>query len=120
KNAFVLCFTNTTCPLVQRYLPVLQALEKEYRDKGVQFVAVNCGAEDSIVAMAAQAVEFNVAFPFVKDFDAQCVSALGVTRTPEVVVLDDDRRLRYRGRIDDQYRLGGTRPTATRNDLREA
>jgi thiol-disulfide isomerase/thioredoxin len=120
KNAFVLVFTNTTCPLVQRYLPVLQAMEKEYRDKGVQFVAVNCGPEDSIVAMAVQAVEFGIAFPFVKDFDGKCGEALGVTRTPEVVVLDGERRLRYRGRIDDQYRLGGTRPAATRNDLREA
>src|SRR5205823_500750 len=38
----------------------------------------------------------------------------------EVVVLDGERRLRYRGRIDDQYRLGGARETATRHDLREA
>src|SRR5919109_359515 len=55
KKAFVLVFTNTTCPVVQRYLPTLKALEKEYRDKGVQFLAINVGADDSIVQMAAQA-----------------------------------------------------------------
>jgi hypothetical protein len=37
-----------------------------------------------------------------------------------VVVLDGDRKLRYRGRIDDQYRIGGARPKPTRNDLKEA
>src|SRR5690606_31482667 len=37
-----------------------------------------------------------------------------------VVVLDSEFRLRYRGRIDDQYRLGGARPTVTRAFLREA
>jgi hypothetical protein len=33
-----------------------------------------------------------------------------VERTPEVAVLDTERRLVYRGRIDDQHRLGGSRP----------
>jgi thiol-disulfide isomerase/thioredoxin len=120
KKAFVVAFTNTTCPLVQRYLPTLKQMEKEYRDKGVQFLTINVGADDSIVAMAAHAVKFDMEFPFVKDFDGQCVRALGVERTPGVAILDGDRRLRYRGRIDDQYRLGGQRPSATRNDLREA
>ncbi len=120
KKAFVLAFLNTTCPVAQRYLPVLSAMEKEYRGKGVQFLAVNVGADDTIVAMAAQAVRHNVEFPFVKDFDLECTRAVGAKRTPEVVVLDDQRRIRYRGRVDDQYRLGGTRSGATRNDLREA
>src|SRR5262249_18325961 len=69
KKAFVLVFTNTTCPLVQRYLPTLKQMEREYRDKGVQFLAVNVGADDSIVAMASQAVKYEMEFPFVKDFD---------------------------------------------------
>jgi thiol-disulfide isomerase/thioredoxin len=119
-KAFVLVFTSTTCPLVQRYLPTLQKLENELRNKGVQFLAVNASPEDSIVVMAAQAVRHEMELPFVKDFGGHCARALGVRRTPEVVVLDARRRLRYRGRIDDQYRLGGTRSTPTRRDLQEA
>jgi len=61
-----------------------------------------------------------VPFHIGKDFTGEAVSALGVTRTPEVAVLDADRVLRYRGRIDDQYRLGGARPEPSREDLREA
>jgi len=120
KKAFVLVFTNTSCPLAQRYLPVLQALAQEYRAKDVQIVAVNAAEEDSIVAMATQAVRHDVEFPFVKDAGGVCARALGVRRTPEVVILDGEHRLRYRGRIDDQYRLGGVRGAATRHDLKEA
>jgi thiol-disulfide isomerase/thioredoxin len=120
KKAFVLVFTTTSCPIVQQYWPALKELEKDYRAKGVQFLAVNVGADDSIVAMASQAVRYDVDLPFVKDIEGKCAQALGVRRTPEVVVLDEQHTLRYRGRIDDQYRLGGTRAAATRRDLKEA
>src|SRR5260221_136562 len=30
-RVFVIAFTSTSCPVAQRYLPVLKALEKEYR-----------------------------------------------------------------------------------------
>lgn len=56
KKAFVLVFTNASCPLVERYLPTLNALEKEYRAKEVQFVAVNAAEEDSIVAMCERQI----------------------------------------------------------------
>jgi thiol-disulfide isomerase/thioredoxin len=120
KNAFVLVFTNTTCSVAQRYMPTLKALEKEYRGKGVQFLAVNVGVDDSIVQMAAQAVRFEMEFPFVKDADYACADAVGVRRTPEVAVLDQQRRLRYRGRIDDQHRLSGSRAAPTQHPLKDA
>jgi hypothetical protein len=120
KRAFVLVFTNTTCPVVQRYLPRLTALDDEFCDQGVQFLAVNVGPDDSVFDMATQAVEFDVPFPFVKDNGSSCVAACGVQRTPEVVLIDADHRLRYRGRIDDAYRLGGTTPATVKSYLRDA
>src|SRR5262245_16869664 len=80
-RAFVLVFTTTTCPLVQRYLPALKRLEQEYRPRGVQFLAVNVGPDDSIGGMAAFALRHGAEFPFVKDFDGDCAAALGVRRT---------------------------------------
>lgn len=120
RKAYVFVMTNTTCPLAQKYWPKLKRLDEQFRDQGVQFVAVNVSPEDSIAEMAQQALDFDVSFPFVKDSDGSCSAALGATRTPEVVVLDGDRRLRYRGRIDDQYRIGGARPEATSDDLAQA
>ncbi|WP_406695584.1 redoxin family protein [Singulisphaera sp. Ch08] len=120
KKAFVVVATNTTCPVVQRYLPVLAQLEKTYRDRGVQFLALNVGPDDSITEMAARSVEAKTEFPFVKDIDSACARKLGLRRTPESVVIDSQSRIRYRGRIDDQFRLTGERPQASRHDLRDA
>jgi mono/diheme cytochrome c family protein/thiol-disulfide isomerase/thioredoxin len=117
RRAYVFIFTTTHCPLVKRTLPKLVELDGKFGPRGVQFVAVNVGADDTIRTMAAQAIEFDAAFPFVKDGDLSCAKTLGVTRTPEVAVLDAERRLVYRGRIDDQYRLGGARPEPSRRDL---
>ena len=68
-KVFVIAFTTTSCPVAQRYLPVLKALDKEFRDKAVQFLSINEGPDDSIVAVASQAVQHELEFPCVKDFD---------------------------------------------------
>jgi thiol-disulfide isomerase/thioredoxin len=119
-KAKVFVFTNTTCPLVKKYMPRLVELDNEFRSQGVLFTAVNVGAEDTVRMMAAQAVDYRAPFYFVKDWDLSCANALGVRKTPEVVILDSNNIIRYRGRVDDQLRIGGTKPSATREDLREA
>jgi len=119
-KAWVLVFTTTQCPLVRKSLPKLVELQRKLSDKDVQFISVNVGANDTIREMAAQAIEYDVPFSFVKDVDLSCVKALGVQRTPEVVVLDQELRLQYRGRVDDQLRLGGSRHEPSRRDLEEA
>ena len=116
-KATVLVFVTTDCPLVQRVMPKLVELEQQYREAGVQFVAVNVGAADTLKDMAAQAMAFEAPFVFVKDESLACSKRLGVERTPESVVFDSQWRLVYRGRIDDQDRLGGTKPEPTRRDL---
>ncbi len=119
-KAYVIVFTNTSCPLVQRYWPKLNRLERDFREAQVRFVSINASDGDEIAEIAQQAIEYEVGFPCVRDADGSCARALGVERTPEVVVLDAKRKLRYRGRIDDQYRLGGARPTVTNDDLLHA
>ncbi|MBC8115987.1 MAG: redoxin family protein, partial [Candidatus Saccharimonas sp.] len=120
KRAYVFVFTTTQCPLVRKSMPKLIDLDSRFGPREVQFVAVNVGPEETIRDMAAQALEFDAVFPFVKDTDLSCMKALGVERTPEVVVLNAEKRLVYRGRVDDQLRLGGSRPEPTRRDLEEA
>lgn len=120
RTAYVLVFTTLDCPIVKRSLPKLRKLDEAYRDQGVQFVAINVGPSDAVVDVASQAVQADLGFPFAKDFKGEVVAAVGATRTPECVVLDSQRRLRYRGCIDSEFRLGGVRPDVGREDLREA
>jgi len=120
KKASVIIFTNLDCPIVKRFLPRLKSLDQEYRNQGVQFLSLNVGPKDSVVDVAAQALKADIGFPFCKDFSGEAAQALGVTRTPEVVVLDADRRLVYRGRIDASIRFAGVSPKKVREDLKEA
>jgi peroxiredoxin len=120
KKAYVLAFYCNTCPVAQRYTPKLEALHQEFADQDVQFIGINVGTEDSIMDMAKHALEYQMTFPVVKDAEGVSARAAGATRTPEVAVLDADRVLRYRGRVDDRYRVSGVQPTDGRDDLREA
>jgi len=119
-KVYVLAFTTAECPMVQRYMPRLKELSSQYKDKGVQFVAVNVGSDDGIKEVAYEALKYESEFPFVKDFDGECARALGADRTAQVVILDSEKRIRYRGRVDNQYRLSGVKPAPDRADLKEA
>lgn len=118
--ACVLFFYSNTCPVARRYLPRMIQLEARYRERGVRFCAVNVSSADTVYDVAEFAYTYGLTFPVVKDRDFSVVKALGITRTPEVVLLDQRFTMVYRGRIDDQYRLGGVQAKATRNELADA
>ncbi|MES2791124.1 MAG: hypothetical protein V4719_16035, partial [Planctomycetota bacterium] len=60
RRAYVLVFTNTTCPLAQKYWPKLKRLDAEYRDQQVQFLSVNASQGDDLAEIAQQALDFGV------------------------------------------------------------
>lgn len=117
NSAYVLMFTTTDCPIVKKTIPKLKEVYLRYRDKSVAFLCVNVGPNDTLKSMASQAISFDAPWAFVKDYDAKAAQALGVTHTPEFVILNSDFELCYRGRFDDQIRLGGAKPTPSRDDL---
>ena len=119
RQAYVLAFVTQRCPIANRYLPELQRIADDYAERGVEVVLVNVDFADSVLAIAGDALDKDVDLHVVKD-SGSCAQALGITRTPEVAVLDAQHTLVYRGRIDDRVRLGGARPEPSRRDLRAA
>jgi hypothetical protein len=81
----------------------------------VAFVAVNSNAQDTLEQTRAQAKANGLSFPVLKDAGNVVADLFGAERTPEVFVLDVERKLRYRGMLDDQYgyRERRTKPTKT-------
>src|SRR5262249_38994991 len=70
---------------------------------------------DSLADLAAYVREYQLPFPLLKDADAAVADEFGAERTPEAFLLDAERRVRYRGRID---RLPhGVRRSGERQDL---
>jgi Redoxin len=120
NKAIVLVFIGAECPVSNLYLPGIVALEKQYHDKGVQFVAVYPNESEDFDQIAGHAYDREVPFLVVKDFGQKLADAVGVTRVPSAVILDGTLAMRYRGRIDDQYGVATKRLKPTRADLAEA
>jgi peroxiredoxin len=116
--AFV--FLGADCPVAELHGPTLAALAQEFEPKGVTFIGVAPNRRDSPTRLIRYAETHGIRFPLLRDPDGAVAGDLGARRTPEVVVLDADRKIRYRGRVDDQYAVGSRRAAPRRRDLREA
>lgn len=100
----VIVFTCCHSPCATAYEQRLVTLDNDYRDRGVQLVAVSVSrsAADDLSKMKERAAKAGFAFPYVQDISQQLGRKFGATTTPQIFVLDVDRRVRYMGRIDDQ------------------
>ena len=108
KPVLVVMFTCNHCPYVRAYEDRLVAIQRDYMDRGVSLIAINANEtknypEDSFSHMVKRAKEKGYNFPYLRDEDQTVASAYGATYTPEVFVLDRERKLRYTGRIDDNW-----------------
>jgi peroxiredoxin len=127
SKVVVLAFLGVDCPLVKRFTPRIVELAGQFQRRGVIFVAIDANRQDSITEIAAYARRYKIGFPFLKDLRQTIADRVGATRTPEVVILDRERRISYRGRIDDQFGFKPGNRAATyhktasnRNDLQIA
>ncbi len=105
-SVVVVAFWCNHCPYVRAWEERLNAIARDYADRGVATVAI-CANDavthpgDSFEAMVLRAKEQGYVFPYARD-DTQAVAhAYGAERTPEVFMLDAERRLAYHGAIDD-------------------
>jgi peroxiredoxin/mono/diheme cytochrome c family protein len=120
KKVVALAFIGCECPVAKLYGPRLAKLAKDYEAKGVQFLGIDANQQDGVSQIARFAKDAGVEFPILKDVNNVLADQLGVQRTTEVLVLDFERIIRYRGRIDDQYNVGISRTRPTQNDLAKA
>jgi peroxiredoxin len=119
-KAVVVVFVGNECPVNNAYWNRLAELHKAYKDKGVQFVAINANEQDTNDSLSELVKQKSVPFPLLKDTNNIVADAFAAERTPEAFLLDGTFTIRYRGRIDDQYGVGFKRPAPTRRDLAEA
>ncbi|RPI84134.1 MAG: hypothetical protein EHM42_07765, partial [Planctomycetaceae bacterium] len=116
----VVSFISTSCPISNQYLPILNELQAKYRDQGVQFLAINPHAGDTPEKIAGHARDYQIGFPVLCDPQQVAADVFSAQRTCETFVLDPQRTVRYRGRIDDRYQYSAQRDEPTRHDLASA
>lgn len=121
SKVMVVAVLGTECPLAQLYVPRVQSLADEYATQGVAFIGIAPNRQDSITELAAYVRRQGLTFPLLKDLNNVIADQLGAERTPEVFVLDEKRVIRYHGRIDDQYAVGGrNKPAPSQQELKAA
>jgi peroxiredoxin len=120
RQAIILVFTGTACPIANAYVPVLNQLSRDYDGQQVAVIGVNSNPGDTVEKIAAHAKEYAVAFPVLVDDRQSALSICGARRTAEVFLLDHRQTVRYHGRIDDRFGYDYKRSEPRRHDLREA
>jgi thiol-disulfide isomerase/thioredoxin len=127
----VVIFTCNHCPTAQAYEERIKALVDDYSDQKVEVLAINpnhaaavrwdelgySDLGDTLDEMKIRAEHMKFNFVYADDGPEQTVSELfGPVATPHVFIFDEDRKLRFQGRIDNSER----EDLVKRSDTREA
>jgi len=118
----VVVFSCNHCPYVIGSEERMNKFFADYAPKGVAMVAINSNETeghptDSLDHMKARAKEKGFRFAYLRDDSQDVALAYGALRTPHYYVFDQDRNLRYTGRMDDNPRNPGQEKT---HELRDA
>lgn len=121
--ALLVMFICNHCPYVKHVRKELARLGREYQAKGVAVVAISSNdetqyPEDGPAMMAREAHAVGYTFPYLHDASQTVAQAYRAACTPDFFLFDKQRRLVYRGQMDDS-RPGNTVPV-TGADLRAA
>lgn len=112
----LVAFLSNHCPTSQAIEGRLKKLLKDHKGQGLRVVAINPNDpaalrpdelgyslyNDSFPEMKRHAKEQEFTFPYLYDGDTQKTAlAYGCLATPHVFLFDQERKLRYQGRLDD-------------------
>ena len=123
SRALLVMFICNHCPYVIHVAEQLAILGNEYMQKGVGVVAVSANdisthPADSPEQMVREAEERGYPFPYLYDEDQSVAKAYRAACTPDFFVFNQNKRLTYRGQLDDSRPESGIPVTGI--DLRNA
>jgi peroxiredoxin len=121
--ALLVIFMCNHCPFVKHILDGLVELIREYQSKAIAVVGINSNdvvnyPDDRPEMMAKVAKAAGFTFPYLYDETQEVAKAYHAACTPDFFLFDTDRKLVYRGQMDDS-RPGNNIPV-TGDDLRAA
>jgi peroxiredoxin len=123
RKGTVIVFICNHCPYVKAVIERLVSDAKALMAEGIGFAAIcsndaKAYPEDSFDNMQRFAETHSFPFPYLRDDDQSVARAYGAVCTPDFFGYGAERKLRYRGRLDE----GRTAPihSSARRDLVEA
>jgi peroxiredoxin len=106
RKALLVMFICNHCPYVKHVIQEIGRVAADYQPRGLGVIAINANdvtahPDDAPEHMQALARSEGWAFPFVFDETQEVARAFRAACTPDFFVFDRDRRLVYRGQLDD-------------------
>jgi peroxiredoxin len=123
KDALLVMFICQHCPYVQHVKDALARLGNDYATRSIGIVAISANdaasyPDDAPDQLKAMATQLGLTFPLCYDESQAVAKAYTAACTPDFFLFDKNRRLVYRGQLDDS-RPGNGKPV-TGADLRAA
>jgi len=123
KKALLVMFLCRHCPYVQHIKEELARLGRDYGRKEAGIVAISSNdaqnyPDDAPPKLKEMAKELGFSFPFCYDESQRTAQVYSAACTPDFFLFDRDRKLVYRGQLD-EARPGNGKPVNGR-DLRAA
>lgn len=122
SKATVITFICNHCPYVHHINNVLVQIAKDFKPKGVNFVAISANdaekyPEDSPEKMKEYANKLKYPFPYLYDETQKVAFAYDAVCTPDNFIFNENLELAYRGRFDDSRPGNGV---ANGNEIKRA
>jgi peroxiredoxin len=123
NKALLVIFLSRHCPYVQHVKAELARVGKDYVDRSVGIVAISANdvrnyPDDSPQNLKAMALELRLNYPLCYDASQTTAKAYTAACTPDLFLFDENRKLVYRGQLDDSR--PGNNTLVTGRDLRSA
>lgn len=123
ENGTLIMFICNHCPYVKHVIDELVNIGNDYIPEGIGIAAISSNdiikyPQDAPDKMRLFAEAHDFTFPYLFDETQEVAKAYDAACTPDFYLFDEDRKLVYRGQLDDS-RPGNDKPVNGK-DLREA
>ena len=122
KKVLCIIFSCNHCPYVKAVEDRINQIAKDYASSSFAIICINSNdentyPEDSFEGMKQRAKEKGFVFHYLHDETQETAREYDAVCTPDIFLYDENRILKYRGRIDDSWK---DETKVTRNELRMA
>jgi alkyl hydroperoxide reductase subunit AhpC len=117
-DVVVLVFLANHCPVVTAYEDRIIDFANDYKSKGVKVVAVCVDVvneQDKLPGIRQRVKDKGYPFVYGYDDSQEIGKAYGATNTPQFVVIDKDKTIRYTGAMDDSQQEARVKKTYLRD-----
>lgn len=120
-SASVFVFMLPDCPIAQKYTLELERLRQDFEGAGISFYGVFSGKTADKEKALSFKEKYKVGFPFLKDENNDLKQMFAAEISPEVFIINPQKRILYRGAIDNWfYALGKKRQVVSEHYLQDA